>query len=342
MTARKENFTVFQPASKGQSILIVVAPTDMIITILNLLMSMMTSTTSAPAKSPYGAFEGTLYQYSGSLVAFESNPQATNKCILLGGLSDGLIPTPYTKPLEEACKNLGWSLVQPLISSSHTGFGHGNLERDTSELDALIVYLTNHQNAKHVALVGHSTGCQNSVHYLKHGKGKDMIAFLALQAPVSDREDAQRSKSTYKSNMRTAEQMAQNGKADEMMPRSCFWAPITAKRFLDLQQKGGLDDYFSSDFTDEEMTERLGHIGKAPGLTAVLVVYSGADEYVPPEIDTLRLTERLCEAINVSKEDVAIPLYLPHANHNLSESPGDAQIFVNRVAELLQKCTIGT
>ena len=93
---------------------------------------------------------------------------------MIGGLSGGLIPTPYTKKLEEACHDTGWSLVQPLISSSYTGFGHGSLDRDTDELNALMEYLSYHRSAEVFALVGHSTGCQNSIHFLKHGK-KEMI-----------------------------------------------------------------------------------------------------------------------------------------------------------------------
>jgi len=39
-------------------------------------------------------------------------------------------------------------------------------------------------------MIGHSTGCQNSVHFLKHGPSNlvEMIKAVALQAPCSDRE----------------------------------------------------------------------------------------------------------------------------------------------------------
>ena len=106
-------------------------------------------------------------------MAFESSPLITNpsrnKCILIGGLSDGLIPTPYTSDLEQECHSLGWSLIQPILSSSYLGFGNGGLERDTEEIGALMNYLVCHRDADHFALVGHSTGCQNAIHFLKHG-----------------------------------------------------------------------------------------------------------------------------------------------------------------------------
>jgi hypothetical protein len=102
-----------------------------------------------PLVSPYGTFSGSLFQYSRNLVAFESIPSSSAtaiptttvlpklpacKCILIGGLSDGLIPTPYTKDLEEACHSLGWGFVQPILSSSYLGFGNGSLDRDSIEI----------------------------------------------------------------------------------------------------------------------------------------------------------------------------------------------------------------
>ena len=109
----------------------------------------------------------------------ESNPTAPpqfskNKCILLGGLSDGPIPTTYTKLLKEKCHGLGWSLVQPTLSLSYLGFGHRLLSRGTNELGRLMEYLTCHHSAERFALVGHSMGCQNSIHFLKHGR-KDAV-----------------------------------------------------------------------------------------------------------------------------------------------------------------------
>ncbi len=155
-----------------------------------------------PPLSPYGVFSGQLFQYSAnpSLIAFESSPPSltlpttqpstsssradypsncSNKCILLGGLSDGPIPTPYTKLLETKCHSVGWSLVQPVLSSSYLGFGHGSLSRDTNELCSLMEYLACHHSAERFAFVGHSTGCQNSMHLLKYGR-RDLLERLKV------------------------------------------------------------------------------------------------------------------------------------------------------------------
>lgn len=100
------------------------------------VIRMMSSSLSTPPVSPYGTLEGSLFQYSKNLVAFESSTGANlppKKCILLGGLSDGLLPTPYASLLHDVLDD-EWSLVQPIISSSYLGFGNGNLSRDTKEL----------------------------------------------------------------------------------------------------------------------------------------------------------------------------------------------------------------
>ena len=219
---------------------------------------------------------------------------------------------------------------------------------------ALMRYLNAHRSGETFALVGHSTGCQNSIHFLKNGD-EDMVArtkSVALQAPVSDREHAMM-EPNYQENIGLARQMKMDGKGEEMMPRSAFWAPITASRFASLQDVGGEDDFFSSDLSDEDMAERLGHVGvwgrKHSGY--LLAAYSGADEYVPECVDKDKLLKRMCDSMNGpgsdgvkegdnNKRPVATPLVITTANHNLSEDEGDGDKFVAAVAEQLDALAI--
>ena len=308
------------------------------------------SSVAIPPLSPYGTFEGSLFQYHRNLVAFESIPKPfqeentlpDKKLILIGGLSDGLIPTPYTLKLQDVCFENNWSLVQPILSSSYLGFGNGSLNRDTEELVELMNYLNVHRGANQIALVGHSTGCQNSIHFLKHCKDEALLSMLklvVLQAPVSDREGPME-EPEYEQNIKIAKDLVSKGKGKEMMPRSAFWAPITASRFLDLQEKGGADDFFSSDYTDEEFINRLSHVGlhQKRGLR-VIVAFSRSDEYVPKHIDKDVLLERMCTAMNAScasdKDPVALPLMLASGNHNLSSQELDMEIFIKEIANNL-------
>jgi len=66
------------------------------------------------------------------------------------------------------------NIKQPILSSSYLGFGNGSLSRDTDEIVKLMDYLVCHHSAKEFAMVGHSTGCQNSIHFLKNGR-KDVV-----------------------------------------------------------------------------------------------------------------------------------------------------------------------
>ncbi|GAX28541.1 hypothetical protein FisN_12Hh091 [Fistulifera solaris] len=303
--------------------------------------------------SPYGTLTGDLFSYTmtpTNLVAFETSPSRPSKCILLGGLSDGLLPTPYTQGLSEQLPK-HWSLVQPLLQSSYTGFGHGTLDRDVQDLEALLVYLQTHRHAESFALVGHSTGCQCIVHYLKTKQPPQSLPLrlAVLQAPVSDREHAAAS-SQYAYFLSIAQDMRQQGKLQEMMPRDAFWAPITAERYLDLQERGGKDDYFSSDYSPEELMERLQHVGlfgerqredETSDLSSrrfrCCVAYSGSDEYVPDHVDKAGLTERLVDAMNHgTSSPVAHPLYLPHSNHNLSNHEPERTKFMEHIVQLLQ------
>jgi pimeloyl-ACP methyl ester carboxylesterase len=116
-----------------------------------------------------------------------------NALLYVPGLTDGLLATPYTPRLFDAVAATDdWMFVQPLLSSSYGGYGTTTLHADTEELVALLRYLRAELHVARVVLVGHSTGCQNAVHLLRHGASDavDMVRGIVLQAPVSDRQFA--------------------------------------------------------------------------------------------------------------------------------------------------------
>jgi len=179
----------------------------------------------------------------------------------------------------------------------------------------------------------------------------EKVKVVALQAPVSDRE-TEEDHSEFISHAQT---LVEQQKGEEMMPRSAFWAPITASRYLSLMDVNGQDDFFSSDLTDDQLCERLGHVGRKKELD-LIAVYSGKDEYVPSFVDKEVLLRRLVKAMNngVEEEDGngngvkveggnhnqgnnARGLMLEDANHNLSKSEGDGARFVAAVGRLLSR-----
>ena len=220
--------------------------------------------------SASAGIEGRLYAYRnspGSLQAFESPAQHTSSkfCVYIGGLTDGLLACAYVPGLASCAENAGWALVQPIISSSYAGYGTGSLDRDAEELGVLLRYLVRERGATSFALIGHSTGCQDIVQFMKVADDdvRALVRVAVLQAPVSDREAAtlEGSAADRAAMLKKAEAMIKDGRGDEIITLQYGFVPLSASRFASLTGRGGPDDVFSSDFTDAELGEKLGHLG---------------------------------------------------------------------------------
>ena len=94
------------------------------------------------------------------LQAFESpaSHAFSRFVVYVGGLTDGLMACPYVDRLAEACEELSWGLVQPVIGSSYSGYGVGSLARDSADICDLLSFLKRSRGCTSVVLVGHSTG----------------------------------------------------------------------------------------------------------------------------------------------------------------------------------------
>tara|TARA_B110000305_G_scaffold76758_1_gene86207 strand:- start:14 stop:784 length:771 start_codon:yes stop_codon:yes gene_type:complete len=250
-------------------------------------------------KSTYGPLAGTIFQYFNNQVAFLSTPSLSNSspptscCILLGGLSDGLLPTPYTLPLQTCCHENNIAFCNPLTSSSYLGFGYNSLTSDCAELLELISCLQTNNEISKFYVVGHSTGCQQAVSLLQmidsDSTPNNIISGAVLQAAVSDRE-GYHDLPNLPNFLETANQLVNSNKGDEFMPRNSMWSPITANRFLSLYSKHGQDDMFSSDLTPDELSSKLSHLSRFEN---VAFVHSGSDEYVPSHISRPLLYSKL-------------------------------------------------
>lgn len=106
-------------------------------------------------------FHGTLFTYyePDRLTAFESGPADSGKTVVfVGGLCDGYNSVPFLAPLQRALEEEGWSLIQTQLSSSYSGYGIVNLQKDCDELDHLIEYLKTRRSKSKIVVMGHSTG----------------------------------------------------------------------------------------------------------------------------------------------------------------------------------------
>jgi len=319
----------------------------------------MSSSAQNPEKhQAQQSLEGRLFRYRtspSSLQAFESPAKHchTRFCLYVGGLTDGLLACPYVEALAAECNDRGWALVQPIISSSYAGYGCSSVANDAAELAECLAYLKHNRKVSAVAVIGHSTGCQDAVHLLATAPPeiRKLIRAVVLQAPVSDREAA-----TLEDNaeardalLSQAEKLVAAGCGSQLLPELHYgFVPITAECFASLVGRGGPDDLFSSDFSDAELSMRLAHLsthgqrearGKLanipvpdhPGLK-VLFVHSLGEEYVPSHIDVPALSRRFVNAVGEPDANV---LLIDGANHNLSEPKDAVDKFTAAVGSLL-------
>jgi pimeloyl-ACP methyl ester carboxylesterase len=282
---------------------------------------------------------GTLWRWneaSGQVAFISGKVSSTYHVICLGGLTDGLYPCPWIHQLHQKCEELGWALVQPLLSSSYSGYGTGTLDRDVTELSQFIEHLSQQFNSSKIVLVGHSTGCQIAIHFTNYASDK-MLSFLygiILQAPVSDQEAGALSSETERFLQWAKDQPPEH--FQNLMPIESHYSPITIQRYLSLFERYGQDDYFSSYLTDEELLSRFSGIrSRSFPLMRVLVAYSMGDEYVPLTINRDLLVDRLVSCLGPR----AVGLKLPLANHNLSlpEDGTSVQQFIDAVDSLLKE-----
>lgn len=123
--------------------------------------------------------------------------------------------------------------------------------------------------AKRIVLVGHSTGCQKSVYYLKK-RPKSLVSGAVLLAPMSDLADMVREtpKPEYRRLITSAKKMIESGQAFSLMPGSL----MTAQRFLSLFSPESEEEIFS-----------YASLKKPTVLQAVrkplLVILAGSDEH---------------------------------------------------------------
>lgn len=251
-----------------------------------------------------------------------------------------------------------WSVVTASLGSAGMGWGVSSIARDAEEMAKIVSYLKEQRPGGKIAIMGHSTGCQDCMEYLvgKNAERRPPVDGIILQAPVSDREAI--GKSLPEAHVHEANQLAlkmcREGKEKDALPNR-LTKPlfgrigITARRWVDIASPGpyhdGADDYFSSDLSDERLQNTF---GKLPTSSPLLILYSGDDDGVPGSVDKRRLVQKwmhITETYGGSVDGVNGGV-IEGASHNLNNQPdeivGDLVRRVHGFTTRLDKGEIGS
>ncbi len=264
----------------------------------------------------------TVYDASKRLTAIISDSRAETGLIFVGGLTDSFYCVKYLGQLAQTLTERGKpvAFIQPMLSSSGIAYGLSSLDQDVTEIATLIQHLRTTTSMQRFVLMGHSTGCNDIVHFSNTYdiRAQSIVAGI-LQAPVSDRD--------YHRLTHTAEEaeaeisMAANHALDEYLPVALNdGLPIKPARFLSLVGEKTSEDLFSADLPVDYMRERFSRLS-----VPTLVIWSSNDEYVPQTSHNI-----VPQAVRDALPDGRLRTI--NANHACD---GNADDVVRHVSELL-------
>lgn len=303
---------------------------------------------------PPGSVSGALHYIPPNLCAFEPATKVaqgteTNTLVWIGGLFDTLLSVAYPSAIAQALP-ITWNTVLVSLGSAGLSWGVSSIADDANDLAKIVEYFRNKRPGGKIVIMGHSTGCQDCMEYVvgPDADKRPSVDGVILQAPVSDREALVHglSESQYKDAVEAAERLVKEGHPEDALPNR-LTSPafgkiaITAKRWLDIASPppdhAGADDYFSSDLPNERLAHSFGRISpKSP----LLILYSGAEENVPPSIDTKSLVQRWSMIVkeNDGHVDEVNGGVVPGATHNLNGiAPEIVHDLTNRVTSFIER-----
>lgn len=282
------------------------------------------------------------------LAAFEYGYQEEkpHSLLFVGGLSDGLYTVPYLNDIVEGLEDSKWSVFSVLLSSSYMGWGTSDLDKDVDEISQCVEYVKKYKSNKFphtesglVAVMGHSTGSQDVLHYVHSpnntasgtGAKRSTIDGGILQAPVSDREalldqiKSGNSQDSSEALSRLCKELVDRAKkavvtqnsVDAILPPTLTTklglgenVSISSKRFLSLTSPDSPenpreDDLFSSDLTDERLRSTFGAVKDRGVLKqSLMFLPGGSDEFVPTWVDKEKLLKRWEDIVKASSPHV--------------------------------------
>ncbi|OAP64665.1 hypothetical protein AYL99_00637 [Fonsecaea erecta] len=279
-----------------------------------------------------------------------------NVLLFVGGLYDNFRSPAYVDDLAALfprdVADQTWRVMHVQLSSNGRSWGLFDLDRDVGEIAAAITYIREtitQSPSTPVVLMGHSTGCQDLMHYLvspvSTSSPRPSVSGAILQAPVSDREailhavfESPAAKLGYEAALQIASSTPGEKHKTTILPMDLTTplfgpSPISITRFLSLASpdspgRPAMDDYYSSDLSDQRLRETFGQIGAVPHLQpssqgakkSVLVLQGADDQSIPPTVDKALLLSRWKSALESTAEATLSPhsLIIPHAQHDIS------------------------
>ena len=242
--------------------------------------------------------DGRLFQFSKTdknLVAFVSlgsdHKPCKNAVILIPGLTDGFMSMAYSSNLSKTLREKDFSLVMAQISSSFMQFGFSNIDKDCDELTLLVSHLKEEMAFEKIVFIGHSTGAQDVVYFLRQSPMKDVVDAVVLQGAVGDRDSITADPNLLKL-LGEARKLREEGRENVFLSEPLYDAPVTALRFLSLAERLSKEDMFSVDLTEEELS-RIFKAVRVP----ILLCFSAEDEYVPDHPAQKKMAEKLVNVL---------------------------------------------
>lgn len=248
-----------------------------------------------------------------------------NALLLIPGLSQGFMGMEYTVRLSEKLLELDYSVVQANLSSSFQQYGFSSLRKDCSELTELLKSVQRLFNFEKIVLLGHSTGAQDALYYLRYGEMATSVSGVILQGAVSDRDILMTFEDTPRM-LEEAERLKAEGKEWALLSEYCEGAPITAERFLSLAGRLTDDDMFSVDLTEGELGPIL-----SPVKVPILLAFSADDQFVLDKVGQELLAERMTAVL---KRGTKVECKYFAGDHGLSK-PEHYEPFVRSVCEFV-------
>lgn len=269
-----------------------------------------------------------LPSYQGS-----DHPPPKHVLLFIGGLFDNFNSPRYVNDIAAlfpAHNKQKWRVMHVQLSTNGKSWGILDIDRDVEEIGICVQFirdtLLKDENAD-VVLMGHSTGCQDTMRYLtgpnplsQNKPPRPKVQGAILQAPVSDREaalhvveeDADVKKAFIRA-MEIATSTPTGFAKDVVLPLSCTkpifgLVPISVERWLSLTSPGSPqdpsnEDFFSSDLSNDTFRKTFGSIGlngllrrkngsENGNLESILILISDADEFAQPRGGQSKLLER--------------------------------------------------